>query len=367
MTGGAPFSRTGNDRVEAEALIPVAVPLQEVGKRTGTSTDDPRAGIGIGQDGDPMFTLQAGAQHGVACAEPITFPAEGGTHGLSGTLLKHQTMAVAIRGRDGGGTAELGDEVGNALRASQGGGDKPHVLTTINGDKIYAHATQTGPIEALRTLRRTIGEEAFTVWGFGILAAFQPPEILQPALHGVGLRQAAFSRSWLVCCALGGSEHGSGWLLQSMRETGCTGCPPQGWEPSEQLNRELGAYLSRLSQPGASAQGIMHDLWRASEGPGVLQQALSAVQEMGRSVRGEGQPAHATMAVRRLTATECEFLQGFPRGYTAIPWRGKPADHCPDGPRYKALGNSMAVPVMRWIGQQIAAELQRSSEKDKAA
>lgn len=53
-----------------------------------------------------------------------------------------------------------------------------------------------------------------------------------------------------------------------------------------------------------------------------------------------------------MTATECEFLQGFPRGYTLIPYRGKPAA---DGPRYKALGNSMAVPVMRWIGQQIAA------------
>ena len=56
------------------------------------------------------------------------------------------------------------------------------------------------------------------------------------------------------------------------------------------------------------------------------------------------------MQVRRLTATECEFLQGFPRGYTLIPHRGKPAA---DGPRYKALGNSMAVPVMRWIGQRI--------------
>ncbi len=58
-------------------------------------------------------------------------------------------------------------------------------------------------------------------------------------------------------------------------------------------------------------------------------------------------------AVRRLTPTECERLQGFPDGYTAIPWRGKPADQCPDGPRYKALGNSMAVPVMRWIGERI--------------
>jgi site-specific DNA-cytosine methylase len=58
--------------------------------------------------------------------------------------------------------------------------------------------------------------------------------------------------------------------------------------------------------------------------------------------------AHPT-AVRRLTPVECERLQGFPDGYTAIPWRNKPAEECPDGPRYKALGNSMAVPVMRWI------------------
>ncbi len=63
------------------------------------------------------------------------------------------------------------------------------------------------------------------------------------------------------------------------------------------------------------------------------------------------------MQVRRLTPEECEALQGFPRGYTAIPWRGKPADQCPDGPRYKALGNSWAVPVVRWIGERIAGLL----------
>ena len=63
-----------------------------------------------------------------------------------------------------------------------------------------------------------------------------------------------------------------------------------------------------------------------------------------------------TMAVRRLTPVECERLQGFPDGYTNIPWRGKP--EAPDGPRYKALGNSMAVPVMRWIGRRIAEALQ---------
>jgi DNA (cytosine-5)-methyltransferase 1 len=57
--------------------------------------------------------------------------------------------------------------------------------------------------------------------------------------------------------------------------------------------------------------------------------------------------------VRRLTPRECERLQGFPDGYTAIPWKNKLTDQCPDGPRYKALGNSMAVPVMRWIGERI--------------
>lgn len=59
------------------------------------------------------------------------------------------------------------------------------------------------------------------------------------------------------------------------------------------------------------------------------------------------------MAVRRLTPRECERLQGFPDDYTKIAYRGKPAEKCPDGPRYKAIGNSWAVPVVRWIGRKI--------------
>jgi DNA (cytosine-5)-methyltransferase 1 len=67
---------------------------------------------------------------------------------------------------------------------------------------------------------------------------------------------------------------------------------------------------------------------------------------------GRPLPAIATaMQVRRLTPVECERLQGFPDNYTNIAWRKKPES--PDGPRYKALGNSMAVPVMRWIGERI--------------
>jgi DNA (cytosine-5)-methyltransferase 1 len=65
---------------------------------------------------------------------------------------------------------------------------------------------------------------------------------------------------------------------------------------------------------------------------------------------GSTQGILSNWRVRRLVVSECEKLQGFKPGYTAITYRGKPAA---DGPRYKALGNSMAVNVMRWIGMRI--------------
>ena len=67
--------------------------------------------------------------------------------------------------------------------------------------------------------------------------------------------------------------------------------------------------------------------------------------------RSQTQAVQIKSAVRRLTPRECERLQGFPDDYTLVPHRNKPMS---DGPRYKALGNSMAVPVMRWIGERIA-------------
>ncbi len=158
---GEGFDASEDGTGRGTPLVPVAVPLQEVGKRTGVSTDDPRAGIGIGQDGDPMFTLQAGAQHGIA-----------------------------------------------------------HAFDARQSDVIQ-YGDRTAPLD-------TDG-------------------------HSVAVA--------------------------------------------------------------------------------------------------------TTMQVRRLTPRECERLQGFPDDYTAIPWRGRPASECPDGPRYKALGNSWAVPVVRWIGRRIMSEI----------
>jgi hypothetical protein len=86
-------------------------------------------------------------------------------------------------------------------------------------------------------------------------------------------------------------------------------------------------------------------------------QTLRAMNAAESHASGGGHIAIAsqTMQVRRLTPTECERLQGFPDGWTAIPWKKKPADQCPDGPRYKALGNSMAVNCMEWLGERIQA------------
>ncbi|ECM3181189.1 Dam family site-specific DNA-(adenine-N6)-methyltransferase [Salmonella enterica subsp. enterica serovar Newport] len=104
------------------------------------------------------------------------------------------------------------------------------------------------------------------------------------------------------------------------------------------------AYAFKAGQ-GAKAGGIGY----AEEQSPTLTSASSGTNLAPAVIHG--------VAVRRLTPVECERLQGFHDNHTLIPWRGKDAADCPDGPRYKAIGNSMAVPVMRWIGERIAAAL----------
>jgi DNA (cytosine-5)-methyltransferase 1 len=89
-----------------------------------------------------------------------------------------------------------------------------------------------------------------------------------------------------------------------------------------------------------------------------LTEYANAVTKGGGKPGQGNQVAFTGMVVRRLTPRECERLQGYRDDYTLIPYRGKPAA---DGPRYKALGNSWAVPVVQWIGRRIeAVELCRS-------
>ena len=113
--------------------------------------------------------------------------------------------------------------------------------------------------------------------------------------------------------------------------------------------------------PDAGPQGAVS----RTDGASYTLEARNKVQAVAHSLKGEGFDASedgtgrgtpivptSTWQVRRLMPVECERLQGFPDGFTDVPWRGK--DFSPDGRRYKALGNSMAVNVMRWIGDRIA-------------
>lgn len=115
-----------------------------------------------------------------------------------------------------------------------------------------------------------------------------------------------------------------------------------------------------------TAHGVRNDF--ASE-TFCVQEVSGTLPSAGRAAgSATGQDAYAGLLVadehrraRRLTPREWERLQGMPDEYTLIPWRGKPATECPDGPRYKAIGNSKAVPVVRWIGRRLKAHLEKLS------
>ena len=131
------------------------------------------------------------------------------------------------------------------------------------------------------------------------------------------------------------------------------------FKPSHYTRGKDGAPSAVAPPLSADADRGDQDTLVAHTSDGVVADPITATE--GKSWTNEGNSfrlrncVQQTMAVRRLTPIECERLQGFPDGYTQIPWRKKPVEQCPDGPRYRAIGNSMAVPVMRWIGERIAA------------
>lgn len=129
-----------------------------------------------------------------------------------------------------------------------------------------------------------------------------------------------------------------------------SGC--EGGGKGALIQTDMSATLSTvqtqtLFRPVAFAQNTRDEV-RLQGGDGDVSGALSANPGMKQTTYvAQG------YAVRRLTPRECERLQGFPDDWTKVPYRGKTADERPDTPRYKAIGNSMAVPVMRWIGERI--------------
>ena len=303
------------------------------------------------------FGWQNSASQGDSASEDVT-----------PTLDKSKTPAVAYQCQ-GTNVGEMG-----TLRAGNGNetGGVPFVSTDAEwyNTPYHAEKTEASAIQALRVLFSRVDQEALVQWCLGILAPLWPEEVLRPDVHGGRLRREGISFGGLVYIALSREKESPEGVMRTLWHAASVGCSPQGWELPEQQALELAACLSELPYASAPAEAFLRLVWQASEGLGLLRQALSAAQKARRSACGQDadqkdmlgmQPAserarivrptlHAGQAVRRLTVAECEALQGFPRSYTLIIYRGKPAA---DGPRYKAIGNSMAVPVIRWILERI--------------
>lgn len=156
------------------------------------------------------------------------------------------------------------------------------------------------------------------------------------------------------CIAFSSKDHGAdaGVVSPTLRACGNAGAPPavafhENQRAEVTTSETVGSLKSGGGKPGQGYPAVFE--------PGSIARRAGPSGEQGtvptlRSEMGDNQPAvRQGMSVRRLTPRECERLQGFPDDYTLVPYRGKPAK---DGPRYKALGNSMAVPVMRWIGER---------------
>ena len=182
--------------------------------------------------------------------------------------------------------------------------------------------------------------------------------VLDAQWFGVAQRRR---RVFVVGC-LGDQAGAAAVLFES--ESVCRDTPPSR-EKGQGAARGVGGGPANGSISGAVAQpaaiafkvrgGVEVDSAGKAAGKGYLGSEETAFTLAATQDQWVGTPP--AMKVRKFTPTECERLQGFPDGYTNIPWRKK--DEAPDGPRYKALGNSMAVPCMKWIGERIQAAIAR--------
>jgi DNA (cytosine-5)-methyltransferase 1 len=302
--------------LQAKNPMAVAQPIpihdqatRHAGKR-GNNQDGKGNGLGIGQPGDPAPTLTKGDKHAVA-------------------------QPVAFTRCDNGQDAQV--DVTPTMRCGSNYSAHLAVAQPVYGTDCYNGAI-TGDVAA------TLGTPGSSVNASG-------PTVMQPvayAIQGAATRENPASGP----DGIGVRSDNCAYTIEARSEVQAVAYGIDGEQnASEELIGTLRSHQSggyegaRVAQPVAFEPGsIARNAGPAGESP----LAPTLRREMG-----DNQPAvRIAMQVRRLTPVECERLQGFPDGYTNIPWRKK-AD-APDGPRYKALGNSMAVPCMAWIGKRIA-------------
>ena len=131
-------------------------------------------------------------------------------------------------------------------------------------------------------------------------------------------------------------------------------CKDHGADAGEDIAPTLRAMGHGESHPNAGGQvAVAYDL-RGREGGAQFEGPHDTANIRAANGGSSRSYVAETWAVRRLTPPECARLQGFPDDHSRIPWRGKPAEQCPDGPQYKTYGNSMATKKMRWLARRLA-------------
>lgn len=268
----------------------------------------------------------------------------------SPTIDTSQNVAIVVHGSQ--------DPISNTEHANavnRNNGLENYVCELKNkGENDNGNAKETRPIEILRILRSKIGKEAFCQWAARRLKCFHEKKVLQSDLHGEGVRCETDKNIGDFHMPLPCEKDCPAWSLRDMRSGICNGCPSQGQGFHEQRAEQSDEGLQELPQQAAPSKESVCDMWKTAEGAWLLRQALAEIQKIWKSIHGQRQNCYRG-SVRRLMPIECERLQGMPDNWTQIPWRGKPAEECPDAPRYKACGNSMGVNCMRWIGLGIEA------------
>lgn len=327
------------------------IPLLEIGKGTSSRGEGPN-GSGIGKGGDPMFTLQAGAQHGVIAPVPIDMrqarrgatmtnkrapDSSGGAPGTgigkpgdpAPTVARSQVPAIAFSSKDHGADA---GKTSPTLRA--GGHSKSHANAGVPPAVCFQQNSRS-------EVRKVGGDGRKTgAVTSGPGAQCQNYVCLSPSVIN-GRQDPIHGKTALPLDTDPGSQ---AVVFESRFARNGRGAPSKLAPPLK-------------AQSGVTGKGDASPLLCYEHHPqdSRVRQAAVAPQLNAKAGTGGGNlPLVGNrFVVRRLTPRECERLQGFPDDYTLISWRGKAAADCPDGPRYKSLGNSMAVPVMRWLGERL--------------
>ena len=337
VTQGPPFSRTGNERVETEAIVPVGYTSSSFGNyREGVGTIR-AAGGDLGGGSETLVPEVAGSLDTQCGGGKLTHQSANNGHLIleketMGTITARMFAALGARDVEEGAlhpvafdayNQELTGDVSKTVAARADQDTASCVAFSSNMSVPDCQTDGTTP-----TLK---------IGGHG---GGNPPAVaIQNATRGASQNGLGITTDGPMYTLDVGSQHAVG--------TQTDGNPPAVALP---LNTQI------ITRGGAMGRGTGFGLGSETDPAFTLQAGHSHGVAVGA----------ANMQVRRLTPTECERLQGFPDNYTQIAWRGKISDDCPDGPRYKAMGNSMAVPVMRWIGERInAVENIKSKQEEK--